>query len=272
VPNRILREGILTSERVNALSPPAELFYRRLMSIVDDYGRFECQINVLLARGYPLALDRVSPSNVREWLTECCQQELITEYSVNGKTYLQINNFGQRERSSKYPAPPNDGGLPSNDRAARESAAYARASTPTPTTPPNSSSFGKEGVGENPLREVALVPAEEFRADLLENLLGLFIALGRGIGITDRVRCENSWKGLNSAERISAHNFAMSSRAEWQTRPTNKIAHPWNYLEERHWERAAPRLLPQTRQPSKSEDAQKRAAQQFEAEQKAAGA
>ncbi len=40
MPNRILREGILTSERVNLLSWEAEVFYRRLMSVVDDYGRF----------------------------------------------------------------------------------------------------------------------------------------------------------------------------------------------------------------------------------------
>lgn len=35
MPSRILREGILTSERVNALAPLEELFYRRLMSVVD---------------------------------------------------------------------------------------------------------------------------------------------------------------------------------------------------------------------------------------------
>jgi hypothetical protein len=113
---------------------------------------------------------------------------------------------------------------------------------------------------------VSLSPAEEFRVDLLENLLGLFIALGRGIGNPDRVRCENHWKGLTVAERIRAHDFALASRGEWQTRPTNKIPQPWNFLGEKHWERAAPRLLPQTREPSKSEDAQKRAAERFRAE------
>jgi hypothetical protein len=39
MPNRELREGILTSERINALTFPAEVFYRRLMSVVDDFGR-----------------------------------------------------------------------------------------------------------------------------------------------------------------------------------------------------------------------------------------
>ena len=39
MPSRILREGINTSPKVNALSPMAELFYRRLMTVADDYGR-----------------------------------------------------------------------------------------------------------------------------------------------------------------------------------------------------------------------------------------
>jgi hypothetical protein len=39
MPSRLLREGILDSEAVNALSFAAEVFYRRLMSVVDDFGR-----------------------------------------------------------------------------------------------------------------------------------------------------------------------------------------------------------------------------------------
>jgi hypothetical protein len=36
MPNRILRAGIITSDRVNALDFGAEVFYRRLMSAVDE--------------------------------------------------------------------------------------------------------------------------------------------------------------------------------------------------------------------------------------------
>ena len=40
MPNRILREGILTSERIERLDWAEEVFYRRVMSVVDDYGRY----------------------------------------------------------------------------------------------------------------------------------------------------------------------------------------------------------------------------------------
>jgi hypothetical protein len=107
VPNRILREDILTSEAVNALSPEAELFYRRLMSVVDDFGRIEAHPQILLTKCYPFQLDRISALQVRSWLAESALEDrLITLYEVDGKNYLQINKFGQRERYSKCPSPP----------------------------------------------------------------------------------------------------------------------------------------------------------------------
>jgi hypothetical protein len=59
MPNRVLREGILTSERVNALDWPAEVFYRRLMSVVDDFGRYWAKPELLRAGLYPLHHDKV---------------------------------------------------------------------------------------------------------------------------------------------------------------------------------------------------------------------
>jgi len=114
MPNRIVREGIIDSERVNSLSPLAELFYRRLMSKVDDYGRFSGHPALILAACFPLQLDRVTQADVSAWLAECCQLParcaqripLISLYEVNGKKYLQVNDFNQRTRSeSKYPPP-----------------------------------------------------------------------------------------------------------------------------------------------------------------------
>ncbi len=49
MPTRILREGILTSETVNRLSLGAELFYRKFMPVVDDYGRYHAHIHLLHA-------------------------------------------------------------------------------------------------------------------------------------------------------------------------------------------------------------------------------
>src|SRR4029077_13770933 len=106
MPNRILREGILTSRRVDRLSAPAELFYRRLMSKLDDYGRCEADVELLLSICYPLRVKTTKPAQVKEWLRECQAACLLVTYAANGKAYLQYLDWRQQTRSeSKYPPP-----------------------------------------------------------------------------------------------------------------------------------------------------------------------
>jgi len=111
MPTRMIRDGILTSERVNALSERAELFYRRLMSVVDDYGRFSANLTLLRASCYPLKLDGVKEDSIKKHLAEAVDAGLIVLYTVGSKQCLQLQDFGQRIQSkSKYPEPPGNGG------------------------------------------------------------------------------------------------------------------------------------------------------------------
>jgi len=107
MPNRILREGILTSERVNSLSNNAELFYRRLQSVVDDYGRFSANLSLLRAACYPLKLDSVKEDSISKHLAEAEGARLVVLYTVAGKAYLELQDFRQqvRAKESKYPSP-----------------------------------------------------------------------------------------------------------------------------------------------------------------------
>jgi len=104
VPNRILREAILGSEKMAALNWQEEVFYRRLMSIVDDYGRYEANPQLLRARCYPLQTDAVRAADITRWMAACQKSGLILCYEVSGKRYLELTNFQQQQRSaSKYP-------------------------------------------------------------------------------------------------------------------------------------------------------------------------
>ena len=112
MPNRIIREGILGSRAVNSLSEHSELFYRRLMSIVDDYGRFEADPELIRARCFPRQLDRWPLTRVSQALAEVSKtpteggDPLVLIYDSGNKNYLEITNFGQRQRTpSKYPDP-----------------------------------------------------------------------------------------------------------------------------------------------------------------------
>lgn len=108
MPDRIVRAGILTSESVNQLSWPAEVFYRRLFNVVDDFGRFDGRPSILRASLYPLKLDSVSERDVAKWLGECQKAALVKVYRVDDKQYLEVSKFDQRLRAkhSKWPPPP----------------------------------------------------------------------------------------------------------------------------------------------------------------------
>jgi len=104
MPTRIIRDGIITSENVNTLSDKAELFYRRLMSVADDYGRYYSHPSLLRAACYPLKLNSVSEKDVKQMLSECVAAGVIVLY--NDKNNLFIPKFRQQTRSkSKFPEP-----------------------------------------------------------------------------------------------------------------------------------------------------------------------
>lgn len=107
MPDRIVRAGILTSDPVNGLSWAAEVFYRRLFSVVDDFGRYDGRSTLLRAHLYPLKIDRVSDADVSKWLTECVAAGVVSVYQVSGRPYLEVVKFGQRVRAetSKWPDP-----------------------------------------------------------------------------------------------------------------------------------------------------------------------
>lgn len=107
MPNRILREGINASESVDLLSVQAEVFYRRLMSVVDDFGRFEAHLVLLKAACFPLRVGRVREADISRWIAECEKAGLIALYTAHSKQYIQFFKTDKpRAKNSKYPSPP----------------------------------------------------------------------------------------------------------------------------------------------------------------------
>lgn len=106
MPSRIIREGILDSDRVNALDFPAEVFYRRLMSKVDDHGLYDARLEVLKSHLYPVRGARVRETDISRWMAECQKAGLIALYMSAGKPYLQMLDTKWTARSEpKYPLP-----------------------------------------------------------------------------------------------------------------------------------------------------------------------
>jgi hypothetical protein len=113
VPTRLLKEGMLDSDAMNSLSDQAEVFYRRLFQVVDDYGRFDGRLDILRFRLFPLKTEQWPVERVKDALEECTRamrkpgEPLIRLYMSDGKPYVEITKFDQRRRTkSKYPDPP----------------------------------------------------------------------------------------------------------------------------------------------------------------------
>lgn len=107
MPNRYLRESFIESERVNAVSLTAELFWLHLLVNVDDFGRCEANPELLRARLFPLRLETIRKATVSGWIAECELAQLVRRYEVDGKQYLQMERWEKgRAEKSKYPPPP----------------------------------------------------------------------------------------------------------------------------------------------------------------------
>jgi len=111
MPGRYIREGILTSDKVDALSESAEVFYRRLLNVVDDHGRYYASVLQLFCNCYPLKEQLLNEADQLKYfhkisanLKECVDAKLVFLYCE--KKYLQLVNFNQGKRSkSKFPEP-----------------------------------------------------------------------------------------------------------------------------------------------------------------------
>jgi len=105
--DRVVRASILTSDAVCRLNWAAEVFYRRLMSVVDDFGRYDARISVLRASLYPLQLSNVSEPDIEKYVADCATAGLVRVYVVDSKRYIEIQKFNQRLRAkrSKWPSP-----------------------------------------------------------------------------------------------------------------------------------------------------------------------
>jgi len=112
MPNRILRAPIRQSLRWNKLSYFDQTFYVRLITLVDDYGRYEAHPQLLAneafpygdPEGLPITCDAIAQS-----LQIICCAGMALVYEVEGKKYLQLTRWKEHARTdSKYPECPKE--------------------------------------------------------------------------------------------------------------------------------------------------------------------
>jgi len=106
MPNRMVRDGFVDSERVNNLDYDEECFYHRLILKSDDAGRFDCRLDFLRSQLFPLGY-KTHSDPVARGMDGCAREGLIVVYEVAGKKYVQITNWRKcgAAKISRWPAP-----------------------------------------------------------------------------------------------------------------------------------------------------------------------
>jgi hypothetical protein len=115
MPNRLLRDGITTSDRINALSAEAEITFYRLIVVCYDFWRMDARLPILKAQCFPLRTS-ATETRIEQWLTELDTHGLVVRYTNDSKPLLAVNKWEQRQRSRPKYAGPTDDGSTSIDR------------------------------------------------------------------------------------------------------------------------------------------------------------
>lgn len=221
MPSRLLREGILSSDRVDQLDPGAEVFYRRLMSKVDDHGLYDARLSILRSSLYPLRVDRVREADISRWIAACEKAGLIVLYAhdsvasssrrlaacemaglaVHEKPYLLMVDTRWQSRSApKFPLPPTE---PESGQPLSTAGRCKQLKTTAPLVVGVVLDGDGDGDGDEKESTAQARPSRKRPRKL---------PLPEGFAVSDRVR---QWAEKNAYGKLEAHfeRFVSKARA-----------------------------------------------------------
>ena len=110
MPNRLIKDSIRFSEKVNSLTDFQFRLWVSLITYVDDYGRGDARPAVIKGTCFPLR-DRITNKDIDAALNALAGAGCVGLYEVDGKPYLYFPNWQShqniRNKKSRFPAPEN---------------------------------------------------------------------------------------------------------------------------------------------------------------------
>ncbi len=106
---RTIKPELPQSESLGRVSREARLCFILLFTIADDFGKLRGNSRMLASLLYPY--DDDAPGKIASWLTELEREGCVTQYAIEGNSYLKIDNWHlhqkvDRPTASKIPDPP----------------------------------------------------------------------------------------------------------------------------------------------------------------------
>lgn len=113
MPQRFLRPGITNSDRWNKVSFKAQSLFIRLLTIVDDFGRFDGRPAVICAQCFAVwnemnPGDTITSKEVSTLCEELFEAKLAEFYISDDKQVMQLVQWQERARSEKSKWPDRD--------------------------------------------------------------------------------------------------------------------------------------------------------------------
>ena len=112
MPNRLIKDTIRTSKKVNGLSDFLFRVWVYLITYVDDYGRGSADPEILKGFVFPRKKG-VTEQQIEEALCSLANSGMINLYEVEGESYFCFPNWEKhqqiRAKKSKFPEPVNVG-------------------------------------------------------------------------------------------------------------------------------------------------------------------
>lgn len=140
MPNRIIKETIRTSKKVNSLTDFQFRLWVYLITYVDDYGRGSADPEIIKGFVFPRR-KKVNETDIKDALAALASMGCISLYDKDGESYFCFPSWGEHQRiqtkRSKFPEPPI---LPESHLSAADDAALQVSTVTHRDQPPESES------------------------------------------------------------------------------------------------------------------------------------
>lgn len=108
MPNRLIKDTIRTSKKINSLSDFEFRFWTYLITYVDDYGRGSADPELINNIVFP-RIGSLTEEEVSKTIDSLCSKGCICLYESDGEPYLYFPNWSKhqsvRNKRSKFPDP-----------------------------------------------------------------------------------------------------------------------------------------------------------------------
>ena len=224
MPQRFLKPGITTSRKWDSCSWTAQSFYIRLLTLVDDFGRYDGDPVLLRSHAFPLRED-IRAQQVQQLCVELQANQLAVFYKADGKDYVQLTNWTERPRAdkSRYPDQTDNVATPTANELNLTTSAVSPQDSAEKSCLPRSSSS-------------TIVPRSSPSA-LPESFLRFYSAYPRKVAKLD---AQKAWTKIPNHDqllpKILAALESAKSSDDWKKEDGRFIPYPATWLNGRRWD------------------------------------